>query len=40
MIDGRTRGLAIKPLGSIDASFYAMGNTANRQGALLFDLAE
>jgi hypothetical protein len=40
MIDGRTLGLAIKPLGSINASFDAMGNTASQQGRLLFDLAE
>jgi len=40
MIDGRTLGLAIKPLGSISASFYAMGNAASRPGALLFDVDE
>jgi hypothetical protein len=32
MIDGKTRGIAIKALGAIDASFYSMengqGNTA------------
>jgi hypothetical protein len=39
LIDGRTLGLAIKPLGSINASFYAMENQAGRLGGrLLFNV--
>jgi hypothetical protein len=41
ILDGRTLGLAIKPLGSINASFYAMEDAAGRLGArLLFDVDE
>jgi hypothetical protein len=41
LIDGRTLGLAIKPLGSINASFYAMENLAGRRaGRLLFNVGE
>ncbi len=41
LIDGRTLGLAIKPLGSINASFYAMENLAGRlAGRLLFNVDE
>jgi hypothetical protein len=41
LIDGRTLGLAIRPLGSINASFYAIENQAGRLGGrLLFDVDE
>jgi hypothetical protein len=35
MIDGRTLGLAIRPLGAVHASFYAMENQDGRLGAKL-----
>ena len=39
LLDGRTRGIAIKALGSISASFYAAGDPGMKQGPrLLFDL--
>ena len=41
LIDGRTLGLALTPLGSIDASFYAREDRGGRAAArLLFDLQE
>ena len=40
MIDGRTRGLAIRPLGSIVASFCAEGEDGRPSARLLFNLAE
>jgi len=40
MIEGRTLGLAIRPLGSISASFYAIGSAASHGAALLLDLEE
>lgn len=41
MIDGRTHGLAVKPLGSLAASFDAMENDGGRRSArLLFNLKE
>ena len=41
MIDGRTLGIAVKPLGSISASLYAMENEGGRLGArLLFNVKE
>jgi hypothetical protein len=41
MIDGRTLGIAIKPLGSIVASFDSMENDGGRRSArLLFNLKE
>ena len=39
MIDGKTLGIAIKPLGAISASFYPMENEAGKNAArLYFDL--
>ena len=39
LVDGRTRGIAIKALGSISASFYTAGEPGMKQGPrLLFDL--
>jgi len=39
MIDGKTLGIAIKPLGAISASFYSMENEAGKNAArLYFDL--
>jgi hypothetical protein len=35
MIDGKTRGIAIKALGAIDASFYSMENEQGRYSARL-----
>jgi hypothetical protein len=35
MVDGRTLGLAIKPLGAINASFYAMENQGGKFSAKL-----
>lgn len=35
MIDGKTLGLAIKPLGAVNASFYAMENQDGKPGAKL-----
>ncbi len=35
MIDGKTRGIAIKALGAINASFYSMEDEAGRYGARL-----
>ena len=41
MIDGRTLGIAIKPLGSISASFYALEQDEGRAAArLLFSVKE
>ena len=41
MIDGRTLGIAIKPLGSISASFYALEEDDGRAAArLLFNVKE
>jgi hypothetical protein len=41
MIDGRTLGIAIKPLGSIGASFYALEHEDGRAAArLLFNVKE
>ena len=41
LVDGRTLGLAVKPLGSISASFYAMESQAGRLGGrLLLDVDE
>jgi hypothetical protein len=41
LVDGKTLGIAIKPLGSIDASFYAMEDDGGRSGArLLFNVQE
>ena len=41
MIDGRTLGLAITPLGSINASFYALESHEGKLAArLLFDLED
>lgn len=41
LIDGRTLGIAIKPLGSINASFDSMENDGGRQSArLLFNLRD
>jgi hypothetical protein len=41
MIDGRTLGIAIKPLGSISASFYALEQDEGRAAArLLFNVKE
>jgi len=40
LIDGRTFGLAIRPLGAINASFYAMENQGGKLSAKLhFNLA-
>lgn len=39
MVDGKTPGLALRPLGAINASFYAMENgDAERSARLLFSL--
>jgi hypothetical protein len=35
MIDGKTLGIAIKPLGAISAAFYAVENEGGRQAARL-----
>jgi hypothetical protein len=41
MLDGRTLGLALKPLGSISAAFYAVEQDGGRlAGRLLFNLSE
>jgi hypothetical protein len=41
LIDGRTRGLALTPLGAINASFYAREDRGGRSAArLLFNLQE
>jgi hypothetical protein len=41
MIDGQALGLAIKPLGSITASFYSMENSDPSLGArILFNVKE
>jgi hypothetical protein len=41
LIDGKTLGLALRPLGAINASFYAAGNPLEGYGArLLFNLQE
>ena len=41
MIDGRALGIAIKPLGSISASFYAMESEGGRPGPrLLFNVED
>jgi len=40
MIDGKTLGLAIRPLGAVNASFYAMENEGGKLGPHLhFNLA-
>ena len=36
MIDGKTLGIAIKPLGAISASFYAMENESGKNAARLY----
>jgi hypothetical protein len=36
MIDGKTLGIAIKPLGAISASFYAMENEGGKNAARLY----
>jgi hypothetical protein len=36
LIDGRTKGLALRPLGAIAASFYAMENSQSTQGPRLY----
>jgi hypothetical protein len=36
LIDGKTRGLAIKPLGSVNASFYSRENKNNERKARLY----
>jgi hypothetical protein len=36
MIDGKTLGIAIKPLGAVNAAFYSMENEAGRYSARLF----
>ncbi len=38
LLDGRTLGLAVKPLGAIAASFYAVGHPDGRGGRLLFNI--
>ncbi len=39
MIDGKTLGIAIKPLGAISSSFYSMEDEAGKNAArLYFDL--
>jgi hypothetical protein len=41
LIDGRTRGLALTPLGAINASFYARDGRGGEAAARLrFDLKE
>jgi hypothetical protein len=41
LISGRTRGIAVKPLGAINAAFYAHEQEGGMQGArLLFNVAE
>ncbi len=35
MIDGKTLGLAIKPLGAVQASFYALENRKSRLDPML-----
>jgi hypothetical protein len=41
LVDGRTRGIAIKPLGSISASFYATGDEGDGRGPRLrFDVED
>ena len=40
LVDGRTLGLVIAPLGSIGASFYAIADPAHEPGSLLFDVEE
>jgi hypothetical protein len=36
LIDGKTLGIAIKPLGAIDASFYSMENENGKNSAQLY----
>jgi hypothetical protein len=36
MIDGRTHGIAIKPLGAISGSFYSMENESGKYAARLY----
>ena len=38
LLDGRTRGIAVKPLGAIAASFYAMESEPARSARLLFNV--
>ena len=40
LVDGRTLGLALRPLGSISASFHAIGDPASPPAALLLDIYE
>jgi hypothetical protein len=41
MVDGRTRGIALEPLGSISASFYASGEAGDGRGPRLrFDVED
>jgi hypothetical protein len=41
LIDGKTKGIAIKPLGAVHASFYSMENIKDKFGARLhFNLTE
>jgi hypothetical protein len=35
LIDGTTRGIAIRPLGAINASFYSMENESGKFSAKL-----
>jgi hypothetical protein len=35
ILDGRTHGIAVKALGAVDASFYAMEDEAGRYSARL-----
>jgi hypothetical protein len=35
LIDGKTKGLLIRPLGAIDASFYASENESGSEGPKL-----
>ena len=40
LLDGRTKGLLIRPLGALDASFYASENKGNNGPKLHFDCSE
>jgi hypothetical protein len=41
MVDGKTLGIAVKPLGSINAAFYSMENEGGKYSAkLLFDVGK
>ncbi|MFH1197018.1 MAG: hypothetical protein V1720_15075 [bacterium] len=39
MIDGKTKGLLIRPLGALDASFYAVGNQPDNGPKLHFNIS-